>query len=465
MSRVSRALPLAAALVAACGDPSTGAAPPAAPTAPIASSSAIAAAPIAAVGSTSARVTPPRPHQLARRTTPRALYEKDRARCEGGDPGACRRVANRFSGVGVEAGCGVPRDRPYPALKRAPADAGEDELAYANAMRSACRLGDDDACALARVASRMPAGALSTRFSATRRSPDELGIWRFRTRSKPPEPEPGMPRRDDAKKLAERRAQCLADPSRCVAPDSVLFRQERAPKDGKLASEIVTLATEVCDATHDCDDVYVALDKARYSPAELAPIRDAFARTLTAACLDGECTCSAAMRYAPAEDPSRLDLAILGCENGEADGCAALAAAYEAGEGVPKDVGLAAELYELTCPPVRPEDGSDDYSPRACDHLAEAFSAGPYPGKDRPRALYYAEAACRHPGHEIDHAPCVRLGLLWAMKRTVTYSEGMNARLAQRAAYGFEPDFDHECDRPSVKSQCDALAATLRSVK
>lgn len=456
-----------AMLAAACSDPGAPA-PPASSSAPAAAPSIRDAGP--ATSSSAATNPPPDAlgvrSTLARKATPRERFDRDQRACGEGDAPACRRLADRFSGTGLDAGCGVPRERPAPSLKRIPADAPGDALEYARAIGKACTLGDADACALARVATATyTKSPLTVRFGALRRASSGLGIWVFRSRMPPAPPPPGMAARDEKKALEQRRAACLDDVSSCAAPDTILFRQAPAPKDGVLAAAVADLARDVCDETHDCDDIYIALDKARYSPEALAPVRAAFAKTLTAACVEGECTCGDATKYLPAEDPSRRDLAILGCENGEADACALLAELYDQGRGVPREPDRANALYDLSCPPIRPEDDTDDYAPRACDHLAEIYAGGPYPGKDRERGSYYARAACRHPGHEFDHAPCIRLGTLWATKRTVTFSEGMNRTRAEESAYGWEPDFNHECDRPSVAAECAAFKKALETAK
>jgi TPR repeat protein len=394
---------------------------------------------------------------LKRKATPSERFAKDDAQCKAGDRAACRSLADRYSGAGVQAGCGVPRERALPSLKRVSSDADSDWKAYVRALTKACELGDEDACALARFAPRIRrnAGTRWVRWDGVSSAHDAVGIRVFRSKLDPVW----------AKTLVDRRNKCLGPVAEgsCDTPTTTLFKKRKAPADGKLTKELQGFAEEACKQTRDCDEIYMMLDKEGYSPEELAPVRSAFATTLVDACVEGDCTCGEATKYLPADDARRADLAILGCENGEAEGCYALARLYENGTGVDKSETRSRELYDLACPPIRPQGGPfGEYSPHACDRLADLYVGGPYPGKDRPRGKYYAEYACRHPGREFDHAPCVRLGLLWSTKRTST---GRNGDEARSAAWGNGDEYDNECHRPSVKEQCAEFKKSLAFLK
>ena len=231
----------------------------------------------------------------------------------------------------------------------------------------------------------------------------------------------------------------------------------KRPKDDPFPAAI-----EACKKGKACDRIYIALDRWGYTPAELAPVRASFAETLTNACLAGDCTCGDATRYIEESDERWLDLAILGCENGEADGCYALARAFDTGKGVEKDAAKAAELYDVSCPPLVGTPAGD-FSPRACDHLAALAIGDSYPGKDRATAKHYAIAACRDP---LFHAHCVRLGMLWATRTEA----GRNAHEARMVAmgetqFGTESSYNDDCRRPSVAKECAELKEALKTAR
>jgi hypothetical protein len=273
--------------------------------------------------------------------------------------------------------------------------------------------------------------------------------------------------------LLEKEACKLGDQQACLAKwdkyDADVFLGEpkwRKQPEAKLAPEIAAKATEGCQKTHSCDGIYVRLDRWGYSPAELAPVRESFAKTLIDACLEGDCTCGDAAKFLPADDARRTDLGILGCENGEAEGCYLLGRAYETGNGVPKDEKQARALYDVACPPLQARGlGAiqGELSAHACDRIAEIAIGDSYPGKDRVTAKYYAQAAC---SGSIDHAPCVRLAMLWATRP----GPGQNAHEARMAAMGEtylgqESNYNNDCRRPSVATECAALKEALKKTK
>jgi len=301
-----------------------------------------------------------------------------------------------------DQGCGVTRKRPYPTVKQTPADVPLDREQYVRTMRRGCKLGSHDAC--------------DYRFV-----PRYRGVYPF----------------------------------------------EKEGKWKRPTEDPLPRAIEACQKSHDCERIYIALDRFGFTPSELAPVRAAFAKTLTDACLEGECTCGDATLYIDDSDERWLDLAILGCENGEAEGCYALARAHTTGKGVTKDDAKAAELYDVACPPLRLLSSSErEYSPRACDHLAEVAIGDSYPGKDRFTAKHYAQSACRTPGTEFDHRPCVRLAMLWATRQ----EPGNNRHEARMAALGqdhigTERSYDDDCRRPSVATECAALKEALKKTR
>lgn len=237
---------------------------------------------------------------------------------------------------------------------------------------------------------------------------------------------------------------------------------EKESKWKRPAGDPFPAAIEACKKGQSCDGIYVALDRFGYTPAELAPVRSSFAQTLTDACLEGDCTCGEATKYIEESDERWLDLAILGCENGEAEGCYALARAYDTGTGVAKDAAKAAALYDVACPPLV---GSPpgDFSARACDHLAALAIGDSYPGKDRATAKHYALAACRG---SLFHAHCVRLAMLWATRKEA----GRNAHEARMVAmgetqWGGDNSHNDECRRPSVAKECAELKEALKTAR
>ena len=444
------------ALVAACSpadppSPSSAATSSVAPVAPPESASSAAALSHASAKS------------LRRQDQPSERFEKDRAGCEAGDRARCLSLAERYAPAGPMSGCGVPRGRPFPSLKRAPSDVEGDRRGYLQAMSRACRAGDANSCDLLTAAPRFAnmasrhawwAGALG--------DPERVGARVFRASGQ----------EKWAKILADERAGCLEPerPFSCQAPLLTLFTKEKPGADKALPANVRERAEKACSATHDCADVYMALDKSGYSVDALAPVREAFAKTLTEACLQGECTCATAASYLPDGDARRLDLGILGCEGGEADGCYLLARAYETGVGVDKDEAKGRALLDVACPPLRPIGIADapltEYSPRACDRLAEIAIGGAYPGTDRNTAKHYALSACRQPSYEIDHGPCVRLGMLWATRQAAGRNahEARMVAMGESIAGGDRPHLD-DCQRPSVARECGELREALKRSK
>lgn len=369
-------------------------------------------------------------------------------------------MADRHRGYGLVAGCGVDRGRAKPFIKRLSEDSDVDAERFEHFIRRACELGDAEACSIARTAPStysMPTDVARRR--AARSRPEEVGVLRYRLEKTP----------ENKKILENLRNTCITTGASCWDADLLVFKRDPKKPEGKVLAEEIARVERLCGETHDCAEMMMMLDKSGVSPDELAPARASFADTLTKACVAGECTCGEAGRYLPATDPTSLDLAILGCDDGEAEGCYELGRHFEDGVGVDKDVDRARALYELACPPARPlELGAGprlgEYSPRACDRLAEIVGGGAYPPTPFARAMYYAQFACIHPGYEIDQAPCVRLGRYWASNPIATGHAISDARDAAEGPLRAEAS-QSECNRPSVKDACDAFQKAMLTVR
>jgi hypothetical protein len=348
-------------------------------------------------------------------------------------------------------------------IKRTLGDIEADREAWKTSMQSACDLGDADACARIIIEPKTKdQSSHLLRRTSVRRDWRDFGIAVYRAAEKP----------EYEKDIDTKWRACATDKQKwtCTVPD--FFPKEKPAEDGKLPEDARKRAEEACEKTRDCDALDTMFDKAGYAPEALAPLHSAFAETLIRACMEGECTCGEATKFLSSADPRYADLAVYGCENGEAEGCYALARLYEAGTIVPP-MGSderarrseASRLDELACPSWRLEAGPQgEYSPRACDHRAAYYASGAYPGKDRERWKYYSEYACQSPGYEWNHRGCVRLGMLWATKRAST---GVNGAEARSAAWGDSDAFavNHECKRKSVKAACDEFQKALLTVK
>jgi TPR repeat protein len=414
---------------------------------------------------------------LARKSTPAERRKADEAACLGGNVDACRRMADRYRGYGHPAGCGLDREPPLQSvrtsgggaswqvrIKRTAQDSDADEQGFQTWNARACDLGDANACQIERAGSDIfryvsPASADDM---AVRSDPSSSALWAWQKATAPKRfPE-----------LESTRKDCLSNPWNCAFAAPAMYRRGDAPAPAELSPEARAQAEAICEKTLDCKSVLMMLDKNGHAPEALAPLHAHAAKVLTSACLEGACVCGDAARELPLDDPRVLDLARMGCENGEVEGCYALGRLYEEGRGVPRDVVAARSLYDIACPPMRPADETrtGDYSPRACDRLAEIYEAGAMPPKDVGRARYYAELACMRPGFERDHAPCVRLARYWASYavtsgcvevgelRCLSQSEEAGVRF-----YGPNSPIvgGRECQRPSVKALCDTYKKEL----
>src|SRR5262249_36552423 len=102
---------------------------------------------------------------------------------------------------------------------------------------------------------------------------------------------------------------------------STLFQREKVRGGDSLPEQVFAVALRVCKSTLECDEVVTMLDENGYTPAAVTPVKNAMGDALSSACLGGDCVCGEAARLLDANDPRREDLARLGCEDGEPDGC------------------------------------------------------------------------------------------------------------------------------------------------
>jgi TPR repeat protein len=440
---VRPAVALSLVLAACAADSPAGTA--ASASAPAAASAAAALPP------SSADARPPafaRTVKLQRTALPADRLAADQRACEGGDKAACRKVASRFRGYGHAAGCGVDRKRDRPSSKVLVTDAVSDARAFARWMKRACDLGDEDACLIAGAA---PNGFGLTPDEAAdaclRSAPSECALYGWQS-----EAQPGYD-----KILEQKRTERIKNKEAFWWNERMALYKKTEPRPtGPLPDTIRNRAARLCKATLDCDSIMMMLDKDGFTPEALAPLRKDMGEALAAACVEGACTCGQAARYVDAADARLADLAQLGCENGEADGCFVLGTLFEEGRGgVEKDFARAFSLYEVACPRVLPRTGFPgprawEISKLACDRLAAIYEEGRGgEAKDMERAIFYAKAACLRAGFERHHAPCLRLGRY--------YGKG-NGDLAREMFFGIVglPVLRKECERPSVKAQCDA---------
>jgi TPR repeat protein len=418
------ALPLLM-LAAACG-------PNAGPAATTGEASRASAAPAVVVEA---------PKSLARTTTPEARRERDEKACGSGDAAACRRTADRYRGYGHVAGCGVVRDRPKPRRSVTAADARDDAKLFDTWIRRACELGDDDACVQGRnnvFGQKISDGEVD---ACARSGLADCPAFQWRVALHP----------DDEKVLVEKRRAFV---SRAFVTKffGTMFARAKQRGGDTLPKEVFAAAERVCKATLECDDVLTLLDEDGYTPAALAPLRKAMGQALAAQCLEGDCVCGEAARLLAPDDARREDLARIGCDDGEPDGCFVLGQLAE-----PNAMEKAALLYDIACPAVIADDGREEiYSKPACDRLGQMYEEGKGFEKDSDRAFYYASLACTRVEREQDHGACVRRALLHARGYWRSNLFGKTPRmLAKIYFYGDdEPAEGHECERPSVAELC-----------
>lgn len=349
-------------------------------------------------------------------------------------------------------------------IKRTSEDTLADDAAYFRFMGRACGLGDREACTLQRAAADpFVASVESLRDASLRSSLETSALYLFQRAAAPAVVE----------RFSAVRQGCLAGQGGCYWAGEPLYAVERlAAAPSALPEGRASAALDAVKKSLDFGSIELLLDKEGYPPALLAPLRAAVAEVLVEACLEGACVCGDAAREVGEDDPRHAELARLGCDDGEAEGCHALSRLHETGRGAPLDRALAVGLYEQACPPRRP--GWDRYgprlgetSPRACERLAELYDAGDGVPKDRAVAEYYAELACQRPGYERDHGPCVRLARFWVppiLRETCSVTEcAWTYERARANLHGptSDPVKAKECERPSVAGLCAAHAAEI----
>lgn len=441
--------------------------------------SVASAAPSASNAPNDAGMTEVRP-QLQRKTTPSDKRKSDEAACNNGNIAECWAMADRYRAYGHPAGCGLERPGHVRSvalangsslkvrIKRMSEDWQIDEDGFSEWIGKTCDLGNTEACGLDR--------GFFLNFRSVREKPAEdmalrsqleysaLFAWKKVLSPKV-----------HAEQL-KRRAICPTESWTCAQDNYKFYRRDVKQAPSELDTSTRELAESIITKTLDARTVFLMLDKNGYTSEMVAPVRTHAAKVLVDACLEGSCVCGDAAHFVPADDTRRLELARLGCENGEAEGCYELGRMLEDGQGITKDEQAARRLYELACPPYRPLDYADEpktseYSPAACDRLAEIYEGGAMPPKDVARAQYYAEFACKNPGMEYNHAACIRLGRYWTSHAlstncTSTWCAGDLAQAMEKFNGPTNPPAEaKECERPSAKALCEKYNSELEAMK
>lgn len=417
---------------------------------------------------------------VQRKTKPAALRAADEEACSAGKVDACRRMADRYRGYGHPAGCGINRELSESAhgqtveplrvrIKRVLEDEAQDSKSFLVWIGKACDLGDSDACLIEKAvrSARQSPPTYDLEDGAVRSDPHSSALIGFHAVWQPDKHEAF---------LAQRKACMSESGGSCSGLSSLLQGRAKQESRPDLDADLMTKLQAICDRTLDCGAVVMMLDKHGYTPEATAPLVAHAGKALVQACEEGACVCGEAAKSLPLDDPRVPELARWGCENGEATGCHVLAKLHEEGHGVEKDEVFARSLYELACPSARTTSGYrlGEYAPAACSRLAEMAEGGVMPPKNRERAVYYAESACRNPGRERDHSFCVKLAKYWTTGVLSQSCESYNADWCKNSAqeaselfYGpiLSPGDEKECQRPSVKALCDSLEPDIVAMK
>jgi len=365
---------------------------------------------------------------LVRKKTPRERFADDSAACDARDSEACLRIVGRYMHWRHQGGCGVPRgDRAHVKLRVGPEDPPADEIAVAVFAEKACVAGDKRSC---NPQLSWNKSEITDEYFTLEQA--HAGYMAF------------------VEALDPARAKFVRDMGKNDHGLPSTFYE--LPKFKADANAVRDAAVKACRATRDCDDILTLLDELGFDEAAVAPVRQAAGEALADACIEGECGCGAAAIDLPTTDPRRLDLARLGCADGEADGCYALGRAYEEGWGIPKNPAAALAQYQAGCPAARRRDQLDERSKLACDRLAEAYEVGDLVPKSFASAVFYAWGGCYDPGFERFQGPCVRLGRL--LLESHSTGLGRSDPDFDALGAGYEPYHHRECKRPSVAKEC-----------
>lgn len=442
-------LSTSALVIAACGDATA----PAPALTPVASSPSSAAAPSASI---QAEIPPLTPTTLARKTTPKDRRLADERACEGGDPAACRRAADRYRGYGHIAGCGLDRPGPKPRRLVTAADSEADIKGFDKWIRRLCDLGNEEACLQGQANLDTVKITLRTAYACARGGVGDCPLYQWAVGMRP------------------EKTKLIDDARRGFITTGVhgklfveLLGKEKTRGGDALPKEVAELAERVCKATHEYDEVIMMLDENGYTPSAVAPVRKAAGEELVRACLEGECVCGEAARYLEPTDARVADLARIGCDDGEPDACFVLGDLYERGAGMAKDAQKAFSLYQLACPSTVASDGrADIVSKAACDRLSVKYEEGAELAQDRDRAFFYSTLACKGESVEVDHAFCVHRAIFHAKHdyRSRTHYLLTTTEAGRLFYHGSdtEPVKAKECDRPSVAELCKETAPLFR---
>jgi TPR repeat protein len=348
-------------------------------------------------------------------------------------------------------------DRPGQRVRRlvTAADHRDDLKEYDRWIRKVCELGDLDACLQGRANLDSVRITPRTSHACTRGGLDDCPLYQWVVGMHP-----------EKKKLLEDARREFITTGNHGQLFVELFRKEKTRGNDTLPKEIADLAQRICATTHECDEVMLMLDENGYTPAAVAPVRKAAGEALVTACLEGECDCGEAARYLDPGDARTLDLARIGCNEGDPEACFVLGDLYERGAGVTKDLVKAFGLYQQACPSVLAEDGREEmYSKAACDRLSAWSEEGTDVEKDRDRAFFYARLACRGDGIELDHSFCVHRAIFHSVHeyRASEYFLRTTEDIGRLFFHGVDssPVDGKECSRPSVVELCKKTAPLI----
>ena len=121
--------------------------------------------------------------------------------------------------------------------------------------------------------------------------------------------------------------------------------------------------------------------------------------------------------------PPPLDVEAVkkSCDKGNAADCLTLAAAYQSGEGAPRDAGKASGFYKKAC---------DGQQAKGCFELAAMHVAGQGGSKDVTKAITLFQRSC-----DLKYAEsCIRLAILYSDGKDVPRTSAARARCSRSPA-------------------------------